>query len=238
MPKSSRAHALSPLCGRLLHMQDEACRRLARSLHDTTGQNMAALQMNVTLLAGSSRALDARSRQALSDSVALAQSCMREIRALSYALYPPQLDEAGLAGALRIFAADYFKQTGVQLELDLPADMDRLAPEFEITLFRVVQEGLAHLGRPRGASTLVRMKRGPHSMVLELIERGRTRRQPPPVRPGSWMACVHDRVRVLNGRLTVGSGPGGAAVRARLPLEPANETAPPRRSKASRARVG
>ena len=87
---------------RLLTLQDEERRRLALDLHDSTAQRLAALTMNLDVVEGTTRALDARARRALAESRSLAEQCSREVRTLAYLLHPPLLDERGLpcGGAL------------------------------------------------------------------------------------------------------------------------------------------
>src|ERR1700680_639143 len=92
--------AVNQLSSTLLQFEDDERRRIARQLHDTVGQSLAALQMNLCLIKDSPASFDPRSFRALMNSVALTQTCALEIRNLSYALYPPLLDELGLLPAL------------------------------------------------------------------------------------------------------------------------------------------
>ncbi len=182
--------------GYLLRMQDQERRRLARELHGTTGQNMAALHMNLSLLSASAGELEPRARRALADSVTLAQVCIREIRNLARALYPPLLDEAGLVTALRVYADDYSRRTGRNLDLDLPDRMDRLPQEVEITLFRIVQESLANRNGDAGGPKVVRLTRERDSLVLELAELAAAQTI-------AGVPEVQERARLLGGRLDV-----------------------------------
>ena len=152
--------------GDLLWAQDQERRRLARELHNNTGQNMAALQMNLSLLSATAETLEPRARRALTDSVTLAQSCVRELRDMANELYPPLLDEAGLAVALRAWAEVCSRRTGVRLELDLPDRMERLPLKAEIALFRIVQAA---------GAAVVRLAREGNSIILELADVADTR---------------------------------------------------------------
>jgi two-component system NarL family sensor kinase len=205
------------LSSMLLEMQDQERRRVAHELHNGTGQNIAALQMNLTLLAGSGRKLDARCRQALSESLALAQSCVTEIRRLSYSLHPPLLDELGLMAALHAYADEYTRRTGVSLTLDLPARMRPLPPEAGIALFRIAEGGLLSIQRNGGSQTAVlRLKPDKDSLVLELMEngRGKSRKRAP---DALGTAIIRERVRQLGGHIEIKSSAGGTRMRVSVP---------------------
>ena len=112
--------ALRQLFVRLQQSQDEERRRIARELHDSTGQKLAALAMNLSLIDKSAESLDARARRALAESLALVDQSSREIRTLSYLLHPQVLDECGLAAAVRWFADGFTERSGVQVTLEAP----------------------------------------------------------------------------------------------------------------------
>jgi two-component system NarL family sensor kinase len=183
---------------KLLSMQDQERRRIARVLHDTTSQNMAALQMNLTLIEQSA-ALPERLQQALAESVALAQTCALEIRALSYSLHPPLLDELGLVAALRAFAVEYTRRSGVILRLDLPEELGELSPEVAIGLFRIAEEALSKI---QSGIAVLRLKKRRSSLLLELIGSGNL-----------GGAIIRARVRELRGELVIKSSPGGTRLR-------------------------
>ena len=102
--------SLRTLSGRVLQLQDEERRRLARELHDSTAQNIAALGMNLGIVEQASAALDEGARKALSESVALANQCIRELRTFSYLLHPPVLDDLGLSSALAWYIEGFTRE--------------------------------------------------------------------------------------------------------------------------------
>ena len=214
MARQPRVRALS---GRLLEKQDQEHRRIARELHNTTGQNLAALLMNLYQLSDRAQGIDSHSRRVLSECLALARSCALEIRDLACTLYPPLLDEAGLVAALRVYAEDYPQRTGASLSLDLPVRFRRLSEELELALFRIAQESLAsmceHFSRP---AALLRLKYQLNSVMLEVAAHGRPaqRRRKDDVREAS----IRERVKWLGGRLAVTSGSDRIILRAVLPL--------------------
>jgi PAS domain S-box-containing protein len=221
--KSERT--LAQLSGRLLQLQDEERRRIARDLHDTTGQNLGALSINLSMILSTAAQLDPRARDALQESIALADSCVREIRTMSYLLHPPLLDELGLVSALRAYADGYSERTGLRLDLDLPAHMRRLPQAIEIALFRIVQEGLSNIHRHSGSKrAFLRLRHMRDSVELELVDYGRG--LPPGVldrdiasasRIGVGIAGMRERARQLGGHLTMASGENGTALHVVLP---------------------
>ena len=129
------------LSARLLQMQDEERRRIARELHDTTAQKFVALNMNLTrlreLCAGSGMEVE----DVITDSLGLAEESARELRTLSYLLHPPTLDDIGLISAIHWYARGFAQRSGISVHLDLPPDLERLPRDIETMMFRVIQEG-------------------------------------------------------------------------------------------------
>ncbi len=145
---------LQQLSRDLLRAQDYERRRIARELHDSTAQLLAALSINLSRLqdaragAGPPQAGALRGRE-------LAAACFAEIRTVTYLLHPPLLDEIGLASALEAYAQGFNQRTGIQVEIKIPPDFGRLSPELEATLFRIVQEGLANVHKHSGSPLAV-----------------------------------------------------------------------------------
>ena len=132
------------LSSRLLRLQDEERRRVAREMHDSLGQYLTALKIDLEL-AGSSP--EAQRAELLAESIQLANSCLTETRTLSHLLHPPLLDEAGLASAARWYVTGFAQRSGIQVNLDLPGDFARLPLPIETALFRVLQESLTNIHR-------------------------------------------------------------------------------------------
>jgi signal transduction histidine kinase len=218
-------HALS---GRLLRLQDEERRRIARELHDSTGQSLVALSMNLSLLTGAS-CTGERAHGIISQCISLADQCSRDVRAISYLLHPPLLDELGLLAALRTYVEGFSRRTGVQVDTAGLNDCGRLPAEVETTLFRIVQEGLANVHRHSGSRTAaIRLKWKAEEVCLELQDDGRgipaglLRGQVDgPEHLGVGIQGMKERARQLGGSLKIRSGPRrGTCVTVRLPLIP------------------
>jgi signal transduction histidine kinase len=220
--------ALRELTARLLEVQDEERRRLARELHDTTSQNLAALAINLAMLGQQPPPSADRAAALLRDCVLLAEGTAREIRTLSHILHPPLLDLAGLAGALRELARGFSARSGIAVETDLASDFGRLSHEHEAALLRVAQEALANIHRHSGSRTgRLRLRRDAGTVTLEVEDTGagipperlETLRRDDVVM-GVGIAGMRERLRQLGGNLMLSSGSGGTQVRAVLPLSP------------------
>lgn len=217
---------LRTLTARLMRAQDDERRRIARMLHETTAQNLAALKMLLARLNRTSERLDEADRDALAESISLAEQSMTEIRTLSYLLHPPFLDEAGLLTALRWYATGFTERSGIKVDLDLPANFDRLPLETETALFRIVQESLINIHRHAGSETArIRLRRDADRFVLEIEDSGHgiPEGSIEHIRRGGGGAGVgitgmSERVEQLGGRLEITSSERGTTVAAWLPL--------------------
>jgi PAS domain S-box-containing protein len=218
---------LRRLSGQLLRLQDEERRRIARGLHDSTGQDLVALATNLSELHAAIPSSARTLRKLASQSHALADQCVREVRTLSYLLHPPMLDEAGLEDAVRHYAAGFAGRTGIEVELQLSSGFGRLKPDVEVALFRVVQESLTNIQRHSGSlRAKIRMDRTQEQLALEVSDSGsgnsgvrRGQVVEPPFRPGVGLASMHERVKLIGGRLAIESGSSGTTVRVTIPVD-------------------
>jgi PAS domain S-box-containing protein len=218
--------ALRELSAQLLRLQEEERRRMARELHDVIGQSLAALSGNLAAVAGAAQRLPERERKALFESLSLAQNTSREIRTLSYLLYPPMLDEEGLASALDLYIEGFAARSGINIAVEISAEVGRLPQELETTLFRVVQESLTNMHRHSESSAgEIRIRVVCGELMLEVMDHGRgiappslekIKRDRPGV--GVGIAGMRERMRQVGGRLEIESGSMGTTIRALLPL--------------------
>jgi signal transduction histidine kinase len=223
------------LAASLLTAQDEERRRIARDLHDSTGQNLIA----ATLIAGRMQdMLPVAAAPLMGQLEDVLQQSIREVRTVSYLLHPPLLDEAGLGPALRYYVDGYIERSGIDVDLDLDRDFDRLPPDTELALFRLVQEALTNVSRHSGSPTarieLAREGNGSgQNVVLTIEDEGRGM---PDVgmraliggrrasERGVGLASMRERLNQIGGRLEIDSAVGRTIVRAIIPLrkQPAN----------------
>jgi PAS domain S-box-containing protein len=147
----SRTRELQELSWQLMRTRDDERRHVARELHDSAGQSLAILGMQVDQLiakAGNSSGISNQAEQ-LRETVRQLQS---EIRTTSYLLYPPLLDESGLQAALSWYAAGLTERTGLEIDVEIPEMPTRLPRELDLVLFRFVQEALTNIHRHSGAT--------------------------------------------------------------------------------------
>ena len=224
--------AARQLSARLLQLQDEERRRLARELHDSAGQMIAALIMNVDQLKKTDGA-DGEGERLLSDSEVLLQNLSKELRTMSHLLHPPMLDEVGLSSALQLYVDGFAKRSGIATSLDLSADFGRVSPELELAIFRVVQECLTNVHRHSGSTrAVVRLKRSQDALLLEVQDEGRGIPAEKkslllgsgPV--GVGLRGMRERVLQLGGTFDIESHHTGTSIRVMFPLaEPATVSA-------------
>jgi PAS domain S-box-containing protein len=208
---------LRRLSATVLRTQDEERRRIARELHDTTGQNLAALAMDISLLQQDPNH-PARS-DLLAECAMLARLAANELRTLSYVLYPPMLEDFGLERAIQELATGLRGRSGLDVKVAISHDVGRLAPEAELALFRVVQEALTNVSRhaARPCAT-VRLDRTATEVVVEVEDPGMGTAEKASHPPGIGIAVMRERARELGGSVDVDLGVERTLVRARLPL--------------------
>ncbi len=214
---AQRTSALRSLSNRLMQLQDEERRRIARELHDSVGQYLTALAINLDLLAtpeGQNRAtLVAESRQLL-------DHCLSETRTLSHLLHPPLLDETGFASAAQWYVEGFARRSGVDIQLRLPP-LQRLPANVELMLFRVLQETLNNIHRHAESNKAeVSLDFDGRQVILEVRDFGQgihpdrlERFRSSGTGVGVGLAGIRERVSELGGTMEISSGRGGTAVR-------------------------
>jgi signal transduction histidine kinase len=209
---------LQALSSRLMNLQDEERRRIARDLHDSTAQSLSALEMNTSLL--ESMATDEKTRKLAAETAAISRQVCQELRNISYLLHPPLLEEEGLIFAIRWFSDGFTKRNSIPVFLDLPEDFPRLGAEEETALFRIVQEALSNIYRHAGATKAwITMWREDEGMVvLEIRDNGEGLPEGFSFNTsvGVGLAGMRERMKQLGGALEVDSSPYGVSVKCRL----------------------
>jgi len=212
---------LRALSTRLLQMQDEERRRIARELHDSAGQILAALSMNLSPLENELKGMNSALAKPVTQSLALVNELSTDLRTISHLLHPPLLDEAGLESALQWFVEGFAERSKIPVELELDSRVGRLSAEMETTIFRLVQEGLTNIHRHSGSTTAsIRLHREGASICLQIRDHGRgmaTSSSAAAGRPGVGIQGMRERVRQLGGTFRIDSGGDGTLVTAVLP---------------------
>ena len=218
--------SLRELPGHLLKMQDQERRRIARELHDTTGQSLAALKMIVTSLRGA--IIDKqRALQFMQEINDLIDQTITEIRTTSYLLHPPLLDEMGLVSAINWYVEGFSQRSGVKVTLELPKSTSRLPENIELALFRVLQESLTNVHRHSGCSSVtIHFEMDNELLRLSVKDNGRGIPQDRIRRFsehgtgfGVGIVGMRERLRELDGQLTIESDDSGTRLMATVPLK-------------------
>jgi signal transduction histidine kinase len=214
---------LRQLSVRLMTLQDEERRRIARELHDTTGQTLAAIKMTTALIQRT--AAGSEMNGLLDDLNALIDEAVQEIRTTSYLLHPPLLDEAGIASAVQWFVEGFAKRSGIQVQCEIGDRLERPPRNYELVLFRVLQESLTNVHRHSGASwASVHLDSNSDRFTLQVADNGagipeECMKQFREAGHGTGVGLLGMRERVyeLNGWLDIQSGPAGTTVSVSLP---------------------
>jgi PAS domain S-box-containing protein len=221
--------SLRELSGRLLQMQDDERRRIARELHDSIGQLLAALSMNIATVSLEKRKLTPVAQSCNDENEALVMRVSDEIRTLSYLLHPPLLDEIGLESALKDYVDGFAARSKIAVRLEVSADFGRLSKEAEIALFRVVQECLTNIHRHSGSATAaIRISRENGVVSLEVKDDGKgipaekLTQVNASGTVGVGFRGMRERLRQLGGSLEVRSDERGTTVAATLENQHAN----------------
>ena len=217
---------LRSLSGRLINSQDEERRRIARELHETTAQDLAALRMSVGRIKRVTPKSFGATHEAIEESLDLSNQVIASIRTLAYVLHPPLLEEAGLQSAVNWYASGFSKRSGIRVEVDLPDDVGRLPREYETTFFRIMQECLTNVHNHSGSSrAYIRIARCNGVATMEVKDDGKgipdwsNANLSSSVQIGVGIAGMRERVKQFHGTLEVDSEPGkGTTVRVRLPI--------------------
>ena len=213
--------ALRALSVRLLTLQDEERRKFARELHDSVGQNLAAMKMGVSILE-SKLPGDA----IVLDCLKLLDDSITETRTISHLLHPPLLDEAGLTSASRWFVEGFGKRSGIEVNLDIQDDTERLAAPIELVLFRVLQEGLTNVHRHSGTARAdVSLSTSQGRMILRVKDYGRgipaevlQKIREDGTEAGVGLAGMTERLREIGGQLEIQANGNGTEIVARVPI--------------------
>jgi PAS domain S-box-containing protein len=220
-------NSLRQLSRHLLRTQDEERRRIGRDLHDNLGQFLVAVKLNLDALT-SIVGPDGLAGQKVAECVQLTETSIKEVRTISYLLYPPMLEEMGLKSAILWYLDGFSARSGIKTTFDVRADFGRLYRDAELALFRVLQESLTNIHRHSGSQTAhIRLSMEDETAVLEIKDRGIGIASGPLAleqtngnsvgAPGVGLRGMNERMLQLGGRLELISTKEGTTVRAVIP---------------------
>ncbi|HKN61410.1 MAG TPA: sensor histidine kinase [Candidatus Acidoferrales bacterium] len=227
--ESEMLHRLSQ---ELMRARDEERRQMARELHESAGQSLAALKMTLGNLREALPKRNSAARSHLQSCVDLTNEAVREVRTISYLMHPPMLDEAGLASALRWYAKGFSERSKIHVDVEVSDDFGRQPQEIEMTLFRIIQEALTNIHRYSGSKVArIRLARDSGAVRAEVQDEGCGLMHPMQSSgsnhlPGVGIAGMRERAHQLNGIFEIQSAHGsGTTVRVILPLVDARSAA-------------
>jgi PAS domain S-box-containing protein len=215
----------SEFSARLLKLQDEDRRRIARELHDGLGQLLAAISMNVAVVMKEMNKLSADAARRVEENKALIQQASADIRTVSYLLHPPLLDEMGLSSALRWYIDGFAERSKMSVVLEMPPDLGRLPQDSELVLFRTAQECLTNIHRhAKGSSAFVRLSDTGGRLAMEIRDNGQgideelQRKIASGKASGVGLRGMRERVVAIGGTFAIESSENGTSVVVTLPL--------------------
>jgi two-component system, NarL family, sensor kinase len=209
---------------RLMKIQDEERRKIARELHDSAGQTLTALDLSLAQLLDRARVVAPELAKQGKEIEVMVQQLFREIRTTSYLLHPPLLDEAGLSSALNWYVQGVGERSGIRISLSISDDVGRLPAEMELAIFRMVQECLTNIHRHAESKTaLIRLIRQGESLWIEVRDEGKGipgQRLAEIQSRGSGVGIggIRERLRQFHGEMKIESNSSGTTVIASIPL--------------------
>jgi PAS domain S-box-containing protein len=219
--------SLRELSLQLLRLQDEERKRIGQEMHDSLGQYLAVIKMKLDSISYDRLGGDSITKQEIEECAALAEECVKEVRTISYLLYPPMLEELGLKSAIPWYVDGFSKRSRISATFEIPEDFERLPRDVELILFRILQESLTNVHRHSGSDTAhVVLLRTPEAVILEVADQGKG--VPLGIlaesardwvgTAGVGLRSMNHRLRQFGGRLELISTDAGTRLRATLPL--------------------
>ncbi|HEX5410838.1 MAG TPA: PAS domain S-box protein [Terriglobia bacterium] len=221
LEQSEHVRDLSAL---LLQAQDNERRRVARELHDSAGQILTVLNLNLATFVRLASQNPRPDINIITDSQGLVQQLIRETRTMSYLLHPPMLEERGLAEALRWYVRGLGERSPVQIDLEIPIDFKRLAPVLELVMFRVVQEALTNIHRhSRSKTAKIRLAQSDTTVAVEIEDRGQGISAEKLMEiqshgSGVGVRGMRERVRLVKGEMKIESNRKGTKISVVFPV--------------------
>ncbi|HMC32289.1 MAG TPA: PAS domain S-box protein, partial [Candidatus Angelobacter sp.] len=205
---------IQELSRRMMRVQEEERRNLARELHDGATQNLVTLLLHMGRM---SRDPSVISPAVLEEWMRLTEQSANELRTVSYLLHPPLLEELGLGLTLRSYVEGFAKRTGIQVTLSSQGDLDNMGFDIELAVFRIIQEALSNIHRHSGSRTAtVRISCDGDVLRLQIADQGRGILEIH--RSGVGLGSMRERARLLKGQLAIETGSTGTTIKIELPV--------------------
>jgi PAS domain S-box-containing protein len=210
---------------RLLKVQDEDRRRIARELHDGVGQLLAAISMNIGAVAREKHKLNSDTACRVEENAALIEQASADIRTVSYLLHPPLLDEMGLRSALAWYIDGFAERSKINVVREMAPDLERLPQDVELVIFRIAQECLTNIHRhAKGSSAVVRLSSADGRLTMEIRDNGQGIDEETQTKiasdktSGVGLRGMRERVLAIGGTFAIESNANGTTVLVTLPV--------------------
>jgi PAS domain S-box-containing protein len=239
-----QAETVQTLSSSLMHVQDDERRHIARELHDSAGQTLTVLGMNLAMVSQLAGAGDPQLREQVSEAQKAVEQLTQEIRTASYLLHPPLLDEIGVAAVLKWYVEGLAERSGLKISLDLPEDLGRFSRDAELVVFRVVQECLTNIHRHSGSKTAaIRLALCDGVVAVEVQDSGKGMSDEKLAEiessaSGVGVRGMRERVRQLGGQIRIHSDASGTTVSITLPTSAVPQPAARPRAMEARSSSG
>ena len=212
------------LSARMLNIQDEERRHIARELHDSAGQSLCVLSMNLAQVVNRAKSIAPPIAESLEKTCELTQQLQRDIRTASYLLHPPLLDESGLSSALRWYVEGLVERSGIAIDLSIADGFARLPADMELMIFRLVQECLTNIHRHSGSKTAtIRVSREEERVCVEVRDQGKGIQSDRLAEIqthgfGVGIRGMRERLRQFRGEMKIESSGAGTSVFVNVPV--------------------
>jgi PAS domain S-box-containing protein len=219
---------LRELSARLMRVQDEERRRITRDLHDSTGQSLALLCMNLSALEAEALHACPGIAGGLAENIGIVRQLSSELRTLSYLLHPPLLDEMGLESALRWYVDGFGQRSNIKINLEMDGGLERVSRSLEIAIFRVVQECFTNIHLHSGSpSATIRLIQSANSITLEIADEGKgipaekLSKIASSGLSGLGLRGMRERIKDFQGEIQIASQGKGTQIKVVVPFTPA-----------------
>jgi PAS domain S-box-containing protein len=219
--QSNRVRQLS---WRLLRSQDQERRHIARELHDSVGQTLTVLDINLELFMQEAGCKSSEVASKIEGIQKTVQQLHREIRTTSYLLHPPLLDESGLYSAISLYLQGLGERSRLEVRFEISEQFGRLPSELELVIFRLVQESLTNIHRHSESKTAsIRIGRESNQISLDIRDQGKGMSSERMAeirsgRSGVGISGMRERLRQFDGTMNIESDSSGTRVFATIPL--------------------